>query len=721
MSYEPITLAEHPETDTLAFGPVQVSQLLVLRGGVEAARYHVRDAVIAGPGLLLGQDSYGVSRLALDLRADPLPAELTPAPKWLSAMRDAQVGLAYSNPRYTLHIKKDAAIHTGTRVLTGLMLMGLDGHVEAHWGEVAEAMGERIYPPGEAAGRHTPKEPLAHVFPRIYLASDGETWVMLGTNQLVVGRAGETRFARWWENGGACKRGLFDEARGRFWWSASHHLVAVDLEQGQIVASWDGHHEGAVKALRRVDGQYGMHPQPARLLSAPFLHGEELLIVACPAIEGRLPYGVPALLRVARLSPETGAFLGWHEGLGPQRSAADSCGLAQLADGSLIWLFGDRPPLVLPAEGVTRRSTPDLHVVGDPLPAHIPEPDAPWYDAELGQVGLASPENLPKLSPEGRRSLVRYLLETGHGGPAFDDLLDLDAEAFLPWADALLGLEDTHLLALLQRHPRLPEAARGASDTAVNALLPRMQSGPAREARFRLLCGVGTPAALAALAEPARGERRLRHLAEAQQLHVPETGPAEPRFGPVTGRVLAKSFAFNRPPPELPALGSGRPWALWAQEGRGRGCAAPLVEVVSVPTPALPGIESLPLFASHCSACGEVNTRLYRYTLPEGRLSLRVEAPPRCPGRAEEPEEALLLLSPPVPPDAPPWEPVGQLGGLPRWLQDAEPPDCEACGRLMFFVAQVNASEARRDVADLRLYAFWCEACGQGAQVTQRT
>ncbi|MFF4207966.1 DUF1963 domain-containing protein [Streptomyces sp. NPDC001796] len=68
-------------------------------------------------------------------------------------------------------------------------------------------------------------------------------------------------------------------------------------------------------------------------------------------------------------------------------------------------------------------------------------------------------------------------------------------------------------------------------------------------------------------------------------------------------------------------------------------------------------------------------------------------------------------------------EVLGQLGGVPSWLQADETPACRSCGHSMGFVAQLEEGHDHRTALNFggggRGYAFACTACEEGCFLWQ--
>lgn len=61
---------------------------------------------------------------------------------------------------------------------------------------------------------------------------------------------------------------------------------------------------------------------------------------------------------------------------------------------------------------------------------------------------------------------------------------------------------------------------------------------------------------------------------------------------------------------------------------------------------------------------------------------------------------------------------LGQLGGVPAWLQGDETPSCPSCERPMGFVAQLEEGhdyDTATNFGGGSAYAFACEPCGRGS------
>ncbi|MET9774232.1 DUF1963 domain-containing protein [Streptomyces sp. NPDC006367] len=66
---------------------------------------------------------------------------------------------------------------------------------------------------------------------------------------------------------------------------------------------------------------------------------------------------------------------------------------------------------------------------------------------------------------------------------------------------------------------------------------------------------------------------------------------------------------------------------------------------------------------------------------------------------------------------------LGQLGGVPSWLQHDETPECPSCARPMAFTAQLEEGRDHRTAMNFGGggcgYAFACAPCGEGAFLWQ--
>ncbi len=66
---------------------------------------------------------------------------------------------------------------------------------------------------------------------------------------------------------------------------------------------------------------------------------------------------------------------------------------------------------------------------------------------------------------------------------------------------------------------------------------------------------------------------------------------------------------------------------------------------------------------------------------------------------------------------------LGQLGGVPSWLQHDETPTCPACGQPMNFVAQLEEGRDHQTTMNFGGggcgYAFACSPCGEGSFLWQ--
>jgi hypothetical protein len=65
---------------------------------------------------------------------------------------------------------------------------------------------------------------------------------------------------------------------------------------------------------------------------------------------------------------------------------------------------------------------------------------------------------------------------------------------------------------------------------------------------------------------------------------------------------------------------------------------------------------------------------------------------------------------------------LGQLGGVPAWLQNDETPDCGGCGEQMGFVAQLEEGHGHAHPINFGggcAYVFACDACREAAFLWQ--
>jgi hypothetical protein len=67
-----------------------------------------------------------------------------------------------------------------------------------------------------------------------------------------------------------------------------------------------------------------------------------------------------------------------------------------------------------------------------------------------------------------------------------------------------------------------------------------------------------------------------------------------------------------------------------------------------------------------------------------------------------------------------------KLGGMPKWIQNEETPDCPGCSRPMDFVAQIdsidgiNGTDGPFMFGDCGLiYVFYCHDCNEASTVVQ--
>ena len=282
--------------------------------------------------------------------------------------------------------------------------------------------------------------------------------------------------------------------------------------------------------------------------------------------------------------------------------------------------------------------------------------------------------------------------------------------------------------ALHDAEPRMIAwAAWGAADEAVEVLVARIGSELAQGRalpsltahRVRMLAHVGSGCALEHAAVLGRMDLRVRRVLEEELVAVPSEGPARVRYALDARDVYAMPEARVEAgmPSATEGLSSGGSF------GRGKNCAAPLVEVLRadarVDERSVP--EGWVFVASRCEDCDEAIEARYDFDATMRLEGLAVE--PACEG-VDEPSDVpiRLWLGTYGANRALAWaRHAGRLGGRPMWWQSAEPAKCGGCGALMFYVGCVFVASVRDDVADLAIYGFRCDECGRRAQVTQMT
>lgn len=363
---------------------------------------------------------------------------------------------------------------------------------------------------------------------------------------------------------------------------------------------------------------------------------------------------------------------------------------------------------------------------------------------------------LKEMTPAQRVALAGELLSASIRDRRFERLLLLDRDAFLPYADTVVERDDEQVMRLRSANFRnFWRFARGASDAAVDALVARIRADlPAliesranpTHCRVLLLIGADTEYAHAHLADVARQSAEVaRHCRECH-LEIPATGPAVRRFAreclDINAYQVTKGNVLHT---------TGLEFLLEAAdfmpENRGWTCLSPPSHILTARLDLLSGD---PLAASSLKwqhwfsssgeeCCDEAtvgHSLAYRALPGSDRLGTLV-ANLSYPDRARNAESACrhkdgsrepftnqhcLVLEPFVGETLKwPHQHLGRLGGYPTWWQQPETPDCPLCGRLMFYVGQVEADAVRKDVIHAALYAFHCEDCSVGAQVVQIT
>ncbi|HVU63071.1 MAG TPA: hypothetical protein VHC70_03785 [Phycisphaerales bacterium] len=176
-------------------------------------------------------------------------------------------------------------------------------------------------------------------------------------------------------------------------------------------------------------------------------------------------------------------------------------------------------------------------------------------------------------------------------------------------------------------------------------------------------------------------------------------------------------------------------------------CSAPLVSLLSIRLDApelrsvaaklsVPGLRALRIVV--CEHCCQECLHTYAAFGPAGELlpdAIRIRddmedkdfspAPGTLPSSPKRrwTRDALRLDPLPRPATAAIDYALGSgsshLGGLPRWIQDPEPPPCPSCHRTMPFLAHI--SEHELGDGDVDLFAFWCPGCSTTAVVPQQS
>lgn len=363
---------------------------------------------------------------------------------------------------------------------------------------------------------------------------------------------------------------------------------------------------------------------------------------------------------------------------------------------------------------------------------------------------------LKEMMPAQRVTLAGELLAASTRDRRFDLLLLLDRDAFRPYADTVLGWDDERLCRLRGANFRnFWKIARGAADAAVDALagtiranLPALAQNRANATHYRvlLLIGADTERAHAHLADLARQSAEVaRHCRECH-LEIPVAGPAVRRFTPdsldINAYQVTEGAIAHTPGLDFPLAA-----ADYMPENRGWVCLAPPAHLLTVRLALLPGdpLAASPLKRQHwflssgeeCCDEATVGHSLAYRVLPDSDRRVALVANLSYPDEPRDQEGVCayengnsepftsrrrLVLEPFVGERLKwPHQHLGRLGGYPDWWQQPEVPDCPRCGRLMFYVGQIDADVVRKDVIHAALYAFHCEDCGVGAQVVQIT
>lgn len=734
MPTQPIYCFEHAATQTLV--RTRTGELQVLRDGLQVAavRIHLNSQVSFAGDLAL-YDS-GSGSYLLDL-AGVFPQE----PKYWARLGriclhpDGRRILHFAPDRYPLEAG-------GGKTLPGWLAIDIESNAASSIWHGDTTAPREVYPFGEERTllfSESKRERWEAVtkpleFPEIVLSGDGESWALLGTARAEIGRGGERLGSIYWHGFPFySKRAAFDPAGERLLLSGRPGIVAFDLD-GTPAAWWES----------------GETP----VTSPVAFWGEDLLAVVQVGEEKAYP-PKQLWLEAHRFDPQTLEPRGQLEGMPRRRDAEADATLLPLADGSLAWIPRSGAILVLPAPGSGRRSTEWVQVVGDPLPAAIPHPDADGYEREIGEIGYL-PGKLSEVTPGQRRSVARFLLNELIEDGRFGHLIHYDAEAFAPYRDQVTQWSDERLVKLRGMDFRnFWRLVRGASDNAVDRLADRLRSHLPDVNRHRamLLIGCDTPRAHRHLADLGRRSPEIARLCHDHHLSIPERGPAVRRFSPGMREIIAYN---ERPtPPEDIVHDQGLEYPIAMEElmddVRGWRCAAPLTHLLTVPLDLLDGdpLADSPLafhhwFLTTCKEeCDEAILVRYVYRAAGGdgrRVTLIGDLEgsarqPACGGGLPHRDKASrlppsgatlrhrLALEPydPDRPRRPRHTHYGRLGGYPIWYQQPEVPDCPECGKLMFYVGQVTAYMVADDSVGGARYGFHCEVCGIGVQVVQVT
>ncbi|MCB9780257.1 MAG: hypothetical protein H6742_16940 [Alphaproteobacteria bacterium] len=693
-------------------------------------------------GLALFADSRGVGQL-VDLWAVAAGGPTTPREVGRQATvlhPDGDRVVARIDPRWPRTGADGVAVH-------GVVCRRIDDD-RVVWAADPTAFGDprRVFPFGEAvdqavaewrrSGWRAPTGSIHEESTELVLAEDGETWALVGTERLVIGRKRRVFADIYWHQWSFYpQNATFDLRRERVYISGSPGVVCFGLD-GTVQAGWSGS-----LPCSPFDHYGEQRTQvPVAICCPVTLFAEQVLIVVKrpdgPMVQA---IGTPPLLEVHRFDASTLAWRGRMDELPARRLADSRQALLVLDDAGIAWLPPAAPIVVLPGTDATRRSTAAVVVVGDPLPDRVPHLDGDGYDRAVGDGGPIGP--LADATNAERVGLARSLLQELVPDPRFSELLDGWPDSFRPFADAVLAWDDATVALLAEmRHDGWSRVVEGASDAAVDDCVARLREGlavpevdqwgrpclsDATSRRLALLMDVLSPLALQAIADLAEEAPGVGQAATEACLELPAEGPAVPRFVPRALQIIGREDGDGSTPPGMRAC------APLAGLDRGVECGKPPVPLLDIPVALLPGdplagskVPVQHVFWANCEACDEPirDEEVWRVAGAGVQLTGRTEAPD-CEGDGEEPGEQTWTLTLEPPRKDRDWKDklLGQLGGRPPWWQSPAPAVCPDCGRLCFFVAFVHASAVREDMHDVGLYAFQCEDCGVGVTVSQMT
>lgn len=582
--------------------------------------------------------------------------------------------------------------------------LGVKGLFEATWDGVKAATGKGELPRLWAGGRRRalwdqklkPKRiavwgggPPAKVpdltdDADLYLAPDGETWVISSIDQLLLGR-GDRLFSHVCWSGddvGLVPTQLtFDLGADRVLRTGRTGIVAFGLD-------------GKVLAKHRAE----------KPLCCPVIpwRGDLLAIVS---EEDEVSPGAERTYRVERYDPRTLDPMGPVPNMPTLRMTDDEPLLLPLSDGSLAFVPRDEPLILLPPPGTT------------------PKASTPWHRV-VGSGDVGAPRQDRRATRAGR------LISDLNDGDAIRVLLTTDPDAFHTFADEACAWSDETLLQVEKLLPdEYGDLAYGASDAATTALaakilLPKKRTIDKR--RARLLIGVGTPAARLLLADLARGSKPLREVCARMGVEVPDRGPAIERFS----RRVFHIVPVEGPVKHDVRVVCGTAGKKLLVDVNGWTCRGELQHVMSIDASGLAGFPSMGWFNWFVSACPlrcDEREVTYGYRIAgDGRLEVFAgnhrDRPPvedRCEGgppTGEISRRHWALVTADHPQAA---RGQGLVGGRPKWQRTPDSATCPRCRRPMFYVGHMAAHGIRDHHPDVWLYGYWCEDCSHGVQIGQ--